>query len=154
MHLPKCFICNTKTLIYCENVFVLRSCHTETLIIEFLQKFAEELDLSTSWNKSRKYEKTVICQICMIKINEYDLACMTAKDMEKQLKNLLRNKEELNEIESDEDYNPEVVFSDDGEERGYEPISKGIQVNVMRCNVCQINFKRYKLKSQCFCVIS
>lgn len=142
MLLPKCFICDTKTIIYCENVYTLRSIHTDTPVVEILKKFAEELDISTIWNQSRKSTSLIICQMCMIKINEYDLACLTAKTMESQLKDLLQRKEEFHDTKSDVDYNPDVASSDDEEEKDYDAVSKGTEVTVMRCNVCEINFKR------------
>lgn len=141
MLLPKCFICNDKTIIYCENVFTLRSCHTDTPVMEILKKFAEELQMTTVWHNSRKCVQTIICQLCMIKINEYDLACMTAKAMESQLKDLLQKKEEFDDTKSDADYKPDVVSSDDETDK-YDAVSKGTEVTVMRCNVCEINFKR------------
>lgn len=139
MLLPKCFICNNKTIIYSENIYLLRSCHTDTPIIEFLKKFADELEMSTIWPTSSK--STIICQVCMIKINEYDLACMTAKTMESQLKELLQQKEEIDDEKTDVDYKPDAISSDD--EVGNDALSNGTEVTVMRCNVCEINFKRY-----------
>lgn len=59
--------------------------------------------------------------------------------MDSQLKVLLQRKEEVDDNKSDVDYNPDVASSDDEEERNY---SKGMEVTVMRCNVCRINFKR------------
>lgn len=140
---PKCLICNNTSIIYCENVPTLRSCHTDTPIVDILQKFADELEMDTIWRTSRKHAKMIICQTCMIKINEYDLACMNAKSMESQLKELLQRQEEFDDKDSDIDYNPEVVFSDDEEARNYDAVSNGTEVTVMRCNICEINFKRF-----------
>ncbi|KAJ6639549.1 Zinc finger protein [Pseudolycoriella hygida] len=137
MLLPRCFVCNDKTIIYCENVDILRSCHTDTPIMDILSKFAHDLEISTVWCKSRKNAQTILCQMCMIKINEYDLACMTAKTMEAELKNMLQRKDTVDYIKSDVDYTPEAISSEEEEERGTE-------VTVMRCNVCEINFKSYR----------
>ncbi|XP_037029896.1 zinc finger protein OZF-like [Bradysia coprophila] len=143
MLLPKCFICDTKTIIYCENVFTIQSCHTDTPVINILKKFAKELELTTFLPKNR-YGSTVICQACMIKINEYDLACMTAKKMENQLKDLLQKKEEIDDSKSDSDYNPDGLSGDEGDgKHNHKGGSKGVEVSVMRCNVCNINFKSY-----------
>lgn len=143
MLLPKCFICDTKSIIYCENVYTLRTCHTDTPVMEILKKFAEELDI-TIGQQTRKSTDPIICQMCMIKINEYDLACMTAKAMESQLKDLLQRKKEFHDSKSDADYNPDdPAFSDEEEEeKNYGAVSNGTVVTVMRCNVCEINFKR------------
>lgn len=139
---PKCFVCNSNTIIYCENVFTLRSCHTDTPVMEILKKFAEDLEMDTAWHKNRKCALTIICQMCMIKINEYDLACMTAKAMESQLKDLLRRRdEEIDDTKLDVDYKPDEEYSDVEREK-YDAVSNGTEVTVMRCNVCEINFKR------------
>lgn len=143
MLLPKCFICDTKTLIYCENIITIRSCHTDTPVMDILKKFAKDLEMDTILPKNR-YKSTVICQLCMIKINEYDLACMTAKQMEKQLKELLQKKEEeVDDSKSDSDYNPDGISGDEADDKHqYKVEPKGMEVRVMRCNVCNINFKR------------
>lgn len=137
---PKCFICDTKTIIYCENVFTIRSCHTDTPVMDFLKKFAKELEMTTNLAKNR-HGSTVICQMCMIKINEYDLACMTARQMKNQLKDLLQRKEEVDDSKSDVDFNPDDLSGDEADEK-HKDEPKGMEVSVMRCNVCNINFKR------------
>ncbi len=139
MQLANCFICDDKTIIYCENIYAIRSAHTNTSVMQILRRFAAELDITvTNWPTSRKCaSKTIVCQSCMIKINDYDLASMTAKDMERQLKTLLQRKEEIDDNNSDVDYNPDAASSD---EEATE--SGGMEASVMRCNVCLIDFKR------------
>lgn len=152
--LSKCFICNDKAIIYCENIYTLRSCHTDTLVMDFLQKFADELEMDTDWPKNRKCTKTIVCQMCMIKINEYDLACMNAKTMERQLKELLQKKKEFDDTKSDVDYNPDAASSDDEEDKSYDAMSNGMEVTVMRCNICEINFNRFAMFGVIKCEIS
>lgn len=156
MHLLKCFVCDNKAIIYCENVFSRRSSHTDTPVMDILNKFAEDLEMS-AFRPSKKSMKTIICQMCMIKVNEYDLACMTARDMENQLKDLLQKKGVIDDITSDEDYRPEAEayysdYDDDDDDGDYgvdvkvtkkrDFTSNVGEVSLMRCNVCEINFKR------------
>lgn len=156
MHLLKCFVCDNKTIIYCENIFARRSSHTDTPVMDILNKFAEDLEM-TALRPSKKSAKQIICQTCMIKVNEYDLACMNARDMENQLKDLLQKKAVIDDMTSDEDYRPETeeCSNDDDDDGGGGDYSVDVkvrkkrdfmsivgEVSLMRCNVCEINLKR------------
>lgn len=82
----RCYICRTKSPFYCPNILIQTSRHTDTPIIKFLEKFSGQGIFDTS---DKTLINQVICEDCLLKINEYDLACMTAQNIENELRSLI-----------------------------------------------------------------
>lgn len=85
---PHCNICDTASFFYCKNITKLRSKHSDTLICDFIKKF-----LGSELSEQREVELLnadgVVCAECLSKIDEYDLACVTAERVEKELREVL-----------------------------------------------------------------
>lgn len=143
-----CFVCDVVTNIYCKDVTSLRSKHTETKILTFLEKFVGH-DLSDDINRSNS--QSIVCQNCIIKIDEYDELYMNAKTLEDDLRNtLLKTLEKQCEVDdgvSDIAGDCEDVYEEIKEETEDETVSKTPpKLPSMFCNICKRNFERYRTK--------
>lgn len=79
----KCYICDFQISINFKNVMHQVSRYTGTPVGSILSKFVDE-DLK----KQRLDQCTILCQSCLDKIDEYDLAIVTAERVETELKQL------------------------------------------------------------------
>lgn len=84
----KCYICNAISESYQRNLYETKSQHTETRICDFITKWLSDKPTnhrieSTKINSS---DENCICTDCFEKINEYDLACVTAERIDKELR--------------------------------------------------------------------
>lgn len=98
-----CFICNELTRI-CESKHIYHeSSYSETSISSFIKKFSENEQLT------RFSENDIVCDDCWRKIEKYDLACVTAEQVEFELRSALLateqiyQKEEIVEFLEDDD---------------------------------------------------
>lgn len=89
-----CYICNATSVFYSRNLFKTKSKYSETRICEFIRNFLgnypserECVSMNTSENEH------CVCIECLDKIDEYDLAMMTAKRVERELRDLLLHTE-------------------------------------------------------------
>lgn len=87
-----CYICDKKSVFYCKNIYKLTSKHSETLICDFIRKF---LDNQLSRRPDDTESESIVCIECLNKIDEYDLACITVKRVEKELREILLRTESL-----------------------------------------------------------
>ncbi|XP_031637394.1 zinc finger protein OZF-like isoform X2 [Contarinia nasturtii] len=93
---PKnCYICNTTSVFYSRNLFKTKSKYTETSICEFIKKF-----LGNHQSERKCIDKHCVCIECLNKIDEYDLATMTAQRVERELRDILLATESLYYIEA------------------------------------------------------
>lgn len=97
----KCYICdqNASESDYCKSIFQLKTKHSETLIYKFLEKFLEnELQKTLLYDENRN----IICQICILKLDEYDLAIITSQNIQYELTQLIIHTNEKYENVIDE----------------------------------------------------
>lgn len=91
-----CYICNTTSVFYSRNLFKTKSKYTETRICEFIQKFLGNYPSEREFIPINSNENEhCVCIECLNKIDEYDLATMTAKRMERELRDILLHTEAL-----------------------------------------------------------
>lgn len=140
-----CFVCGVVTNIYCKDVTSLRSKHTETNVLTYLEKFVGH-DLSVDVNHvNRSNSQSVVCQNCIIKIDEYDELYMNAMTLEDDLRTiLLKTLEKRCDVVIDD----ATDFADDAEEDVCEEIDEVTaektppKLPSMFCNICKRNFER------------
>lgn len=91
-----CYICNATSVFYSRNLFKTKSKYSETRICEFIRKFLgnypSERECVTINNSENEH---CVCIDCLNKIDEYDLAAMTAKRVERELRDILLHTEAL-----------------------------------------------------------
>lgn len=139
----RCFVCDTVAQFFCKNIFTLTTKHSETPVYQFLEKF---LGYSIESQENDK----IVCQDCLIKIDEYDLAFTTAQKIEKELTMLVNRTRTKYEIDSTEymskEIKPEFLDLDDIIEDYSEPkveIAICEQPVLLKCNVCDESFERF-----------
>lgn len=87
---PKnCFFCNCVCIQYNKNLFEIKSKYSETRLSEFVVKILGDFPFKREY--SVECDENLVCNDCLIKVNEYDLACLTAKRIEDELRELLVN---------------------------------------------------------------
>lgn len=79
-----CFICRKDTSIFCENLFKIKTKHSDTAVLKYIDKF-----LGYTLVKDESFKDLIICKCCMTKIDEFDKAYKTAKLVQNELKELL-----------------------------------------------------------------
>lgn len=91
-----CYICNVTSVFYSRNLFKTKSKYSETRICEFIRKFLGNYpsgrECVTSNNRENEH---CVCIDCLNKIDEYDLAVMTTKRVERELRDILLHTEAL-----------------------------------------------------------
>lgn len=139
-----CFVCGIVTNIYCKDVASLRSKHTETNILHYLEKFVGH-DLSDDINRISN-GLSVVCQNCIIKIDEYDELYMNAMSLEDDLRTMLvKTLEKQSEIDTAHDFDDVYTNSEEVDE---ELVPTPPKLPSMYCNICQKNFDDFtKLKN-------
>lgn len=142
----RCYVCDVVTQLFCKNIFTLTSKQTETPVYQFLEKF---LGYSIETHENEK----IICQDCLIKVDEYDLAFQTAQKIEKELTNLVNRTRTKYGIDSSnyivKEIKPEFLDLDEMLDDSYHgPITK-VEVAIcdppvlLKCNVCDETFNRF-----------
>ncbi|XP_037048061.1 zinc finger protein 62-like [Bradysia coprophila] len=133
-----CFVCGFVTNIYCKDVKSLRSKHSETNILSYLEKFVGH-DLSD--DISRSNYQTVVCQNCMIKIDEYDELYMNAARLEDDLRTiLLKTLEKQADIDEDDGWTSTDIPDLEETVATQRKQSKSPS---MSCNICRRNFESF-----------
>lgn len=131
-----CFVCGIVTNIYCKDVASLHSKHTETNIVHYLEKFVGH-DLSDNINRSQ----SVVCQNCIIKIDEYDELFMNAISLEEDLRNMLvRTLEKQSEMDVTHDFD-DVYNNSEEVDKELAPTTP--KLPSMYCNICQKHFEDF-----------
>lgn len=87
LKLHTCFICNIETY-FIENIKELRSQHSDTNVFILVQKCLGKSKIHRNFDEDVN-ESVSICGDCLLKINEYDLACVTAERVAVELRQLL-----------------------------------------------------------------
>lgn len=64
-----------------------------------MERLSDQSPLTTT---DSELDNIVICDECRAKLNDYDLACSTARDIENDLRTLLNKSKELSTIEATE----------------------------------------------------
>lgn len=134
-----CFVCGILTNIYCKDVSSLRSKHSETKILTYLEKFIGH-DLS---DDVRSTSESIVCQNCIIKIDEYDEMYVNAKSLEDELRTVLLRTLEKQSLADDEAASVTDIVADldDASEEIEEPTSI-VSKPSMFCNICRKDFER------------
>ncbi|XP_055305363.1 zinc finger protein 32-like [Sitodiplosis mosellana] len=105
-----CYICNTTSGFYSRNLFKTKSKYSETRICEFICRFLGNYPSERDCSNENVH---CVCIECLNKIDEYDLATMTAKRMERELSDILLHTEALfyresKSINADEQFGPPI----------------------------------------------
>lgn len=79
---PKCYVCDQAVLDEGTDIFTNCTENTKTPINELLEQFV-------SHSLVRSARKNLCCADCLSRINDYDLACYTAHQVQKELTDLL-----------------------------------------------------------------
>lgn len=87
----RCYICFKKQEFFQESIRAQNATYTETPIKTYLEQFAGQ-SLTTS---EEELDKIILCQECLAKINDYDLACLTARNIENDLRDMLQKSKEM-----------------------------------------------------------
>lgn len=91
-----CYICNVTSVFYSRNLFKTKSKYSETRICEFIRRLLGNYPSEREFGSiSRSENEHCVCIECLNKIDEYDLACMTAKRAEQELRDILLHTETL-----------------------------------------------------------
>lgn len=80
-----CFVCSVESKEYETNVSELKSQHSGTSIVEFIKKFFRDVPP----RRIIADETNIICFECIIRMNEYDYACESAKRIEQDFHEML-----------------------------------------------------------------
>lgn len=89
-----CYICNETSVFYSRNLFKTKSKYSETRICEFIRKLLDNYPSEREYTSiSIGENEHCVCIECLNKIDEYDLACMTVKRVEKELRDTLLHTE-------------------------------------------------------------
>lgn len=112
----RCFICYKKLELGKIWPSIRTQCttYTSTPIKIYLEQLTGDAPLTQS---DDDLDEIVICEECQLKVNEYDLACSTARDIENDLRTLLTKSKELSikpeVIIKEEVFESDVVAPDD-----------------------------------------
>lgn len=82
-----CFICNCVSRNYNKNLFEIKSKYSDTRLSDFIVKILGDFPFKREY--SIECAENLVCNNCLNKVNEYDLACLTAKRVENELRELL-----------------------------------------------------------------
>lgn len=91
MNLSICHICGTSTAHYRRDITLLRSKHSKTLICDVLKNLLGT-DLCANDTFFLSNMNSIACGDCLAKIDEYDLALMTVKRVENELREIFIRK--------------------------------------------------------------
>lgn len=81
------------SVFYSRNLFKTKSKYSETRIYDFIYKFLGKLPSVRQLNASNNDNDDCVCIECLGKIDEYDLATITARRVETELRDLLLHAE-------------------------------------------------------------
>lgn len=96
MNPENCYICNETSVFYSRNLFKTKSKYSETRICEFIRKFLGDYPSERDGVPVNDSENGhCVCMECLGKIDEYDLSIMTAKRVERELRDVLLHTEAL-----------------------------------------------------------
>lgn len=88
-----CYICAVTSVFYSRNLFKTKSKHSETRIYDFICKFLGKSPSGLRLTATNNDNDNCVCIECLSKIDEYDLASITARRVEAELRDLLLHAE-------------------------------------------------------------
>lgn len=155
--LEKCFVCAEETLQYFRNLMELATKYSGTPVYKLIERFLEG-DLSEN---APSLTASVVCQECVVKLNDYDAAYTKALIIQKEFTDLLKknlalvgNQTEPNEhtffkVELNGSYLDDLVEFEHilpeeepiVEEENIKPIVKQEKTISLKCNTCGISFQ-------------
>lgn len=106
----RCYICFKKLEFFQPNISTQNASYTETPIKTYLEQFAKQFPLTENEDK---LNEIIVCEECLSKINDYDLACLTARNIENDLCDMLKKTKEIiikQEIKEEHEYIIENEF--------------------------------------------
>lgn len=81
-----CFVCDIQTSCS-ENLNKMKSQHSQTHVIKLIQQLLGDVKMHRNIEVELKTKCTArICTPCLLRINEYDLACLTAERVANELR--------------------------------------------------------------------
>lgn len=86
-----CFICQTKSFFYQQNLKNIKTKHSKRPVIEFFEKLASNIPSSKSIGVKLRSDETCVCYECLDKIDVYDLAKSTVHKIEIEFERYLSN---------------------------------------------------------------
>lgn len=92
MNDEQCYICGIGTEFYGQRLNTMKTKHSEATIHDIIVKLAKkngELDAYIGREMNDSLDLNEVCSECLRQIDEYDLACVTAQQIERQLHDLL-----------------------------------------------------------------
>lgn len=94
-----CFICNNKSNTYTEEISTMKSQYSETRICDLIERCLGGNRIHRRFDDEPS--QSIICGDCLLKINEYDLACVTAERVGHELQQMLLHTDSIyvNKIE-------------------------------------------------------
>lgn len=90
----KCYICNEVSILHSQALQSIKLKHSQALVWEFIVKLSRrnaDLEKRVFEGTNESLEFDAICIECLRKIEEHDLACVTAQRIENELFDLLEN---------------------------------------------------------------
>lgn len=107
MESNNCYICNTISVFYNRDLFNTRSKHSKTRICDFICEFNGEMLL-----EEIVWDNLIVCIECLGKIDEYDLANLTAKRIANELRKMISRTKDQIIIVEDVPYHNKIVKKD------------------------------------------
>lgn len=90
-----CFICQTKSFFYQQNLRNIKTKHSKRPVTEFIEKLASNIPSSHSIGVKMRSDDTCVCYECLDKIDVYDLAKSTVNKLEIEFERYLSNENSL-----------------------------------------------------------
>lgn len=110
-----CYICLKKIVSYSTSICGLIATYSKTPMKTYLEHLSEQYPLTAT---DDELDSIFLCDECQLKLNNYDFACLTSKNIEKDLRNLLKKSKQLSH-ETDVIIKPEIIIK---EENDYDVI--------------------------------
>lgn len=89
MDTQECYVCNQLAIIKQQKSIHVPSKYSKTPISEFIRRLLD------ATKPTRFSENDTVCEKCLKKFDEYDLACVTVKRVEAELKQTLTSTEQI-----------------------------------------------------------
>lgn len=87
--LQTCYICNCVKDRQYGTLYETRSKHSEIRISDFIQRILGDVETQRKIDSENEYNPNYVCNDCVEKIDEYDLACVTAERVENVLRTMI-----------------------------------------------------------------
>lgn len=95
-----CFICNAESKLFDQSIIEIKSEHSQTSVCDLIMRFLGNVELHRNIEDELFQNGAHICSECISRINDYDLACITAERVGNELRELVLHTDSyyLNEV--------------------------------------------------------